>query len=389
MIHGSRGEYSRNMRGNARITKRTDGRPNPWLVRWVEDDGTQRKGSFRTKAAAEEHVRQLTASDVRGDYVSPGAGRVTVAEFGGPWLDAHAATLKPKSASSARSLWRRVEARWGTARLDAVKPSAVSTWTADMTAEGLSPSRVRQAVNLLGHALDAAVRDGLISRNPARGTALPRLRTAREHRYLTLDELERVAAACGPHEALVLLLGTVGLRWAEAVGLRVGAVDMLRRRIRVTSTLSEVDGTFHEVAPKSHAARTVAVPAFVVEHLAPLLAGKGRDDLVFATAAGTPLRSANFTRRTFVPGCEAAGVDRLRVHELRHTAASLMIASGASVLAVAATLGHADPSLTLRIYGGLFRDELGDVADRMDAARSPRHRPGRAPGVLREGSGRL
>lgn len=363
------------MRGNVTITKRTDGRPKPWVIRWVEDDGRQRKEHRRTKVEAETRRAELIASDVRGDYVSPGAGAVTVGTFGEPWMVGRCAALKPKSAESAWSLWRRIDARWGTVRLDAIRPSQVQAWVAALGAEGLSASRTRQCIHQLGAVLDAAVRDGLIARNPARGTTLPKVRTAREHRYLTHDELDNLAAATGPHEALILLLGTTGMRWGEAAGLQVGAVDMLRRRIHVRSALSEVGGRLIEVAPKSHQARHVAVAPFVIEALAPLMEGKPRDGLVFTTDSGTPLRSPNFTRRVFAPACVRAGVRPMRVHELRHTAASLMVASGANVLDVARQLGHADPSMTLRIYAGLFEDHLDEVAARMQESRSPLHRP--------------
>lgn len=366
-----------------RIVRRADrdGRPGGWLVRWQEPDGRQRKKSFARKVEAEQYAAELTTSVTRGQYVPPAAGRVTVGEWGAAWLERRVATLKPKSAASAESLWRsQIAARWEKVRLDEIRPSDVERWVADMTGAGLSASRTRQATHQLGAMLEAAVRDGRLARNPAAGVALPRLTKAREHKYLSHEQLADLADACGPWRALVLLAGYSGMRWAEMVGLRVWAVDVDRRRIRVLTTLSEVNGRFHEVTTKSHAARDVVVPRFVVEALAEHMAGKQPEDLVFTTdRGGAALRSQNWSRRVFAPAAEAAGVPGFRVHELRHTAASLAVSAGASVLVVARMLGHADPSVTLRVYGGLFPDDLEDVADRLEiAAGSPHPRPERA-----------
>jgi integrase len=80
------------------------------------------------------------------------------------------------------------------------------------------------------------------------------------------------------------------------------------------------------------------------------------------------MRVGNFRRRVFEPAARTAGVDGLVPHELRHTAASLAIAAGASVKGVQAMLGHASATLTLDRYGHLWPDELDAVADRLDAA---------------------
>jgi integrase len=96
----------------------------------------------------------------------------------------------------------------------------------------------------------------------------------------------------------------------------------------------------------------------------------GPDDLVFPSAAQTPLRVQSFRRWHFDRAAVAAGLDGLVPHELRHTAASLAIASGASIKGVQSMLGHASAAMTLDRYGHLFGDELDAVADRMDAARA-------------------
>ena len=111
------------------------------------------------------------------------------------------------------------------------------------------------------------------------------------------------------------------------------------------------------------------VPAFLRDQLADQLAGRGPDDLVFARTRGGVAARRELPPRLVRRAARRVGLAGLVPHELRHTAASLAIASGASVKGVQAMLGHASATMTLDRYGHLFGDELDAVADRMDAAR--------------------
>jgi integrase len=247
--------------------------------------------------------------------------------------------------------------------------SDVVAWVAGMRAKGLSASRSRQAYHVLTSMLDAAVRDGRLARNAAAGVDLPRLPTT-ERRYLTHGQLEDLAERCGPYRLLVLVLGYTGLRWGEVAALRTRRIDLLRGRIEVAESVTDVNGQMVFGSPKSHARRWVPIPRFLREDLSVQLVGRGPDDLVFPSTAGTPLRVQSFRRWRFDRAAAAAGLEGLVPHELRHTAASLAIASGASIKGVQSMLGHASAAMTLDRYGHLFGDELDAVADRMDAARA-------------------
>lgn len=122
---------------------------------------------------------------------------------------------------------------------------------------------------------------------------------------------------------------------------------------------------------KSHKRREAPVPLFLVEELREPVARKGPNVLVFAGIRnGAPLRVSTF-RLQFGAAAEAIGLPDLHPHQLRHTAASLAIASGADVKVVQQMLGHASATMTLDTYGHLFEDRLDDVARAMDAARPP------------------
>jgi len=140
----------------------------------------------------------------------------------------------------------------------------------------------------------------------------------------------------------------------------------MRRRLEVAESVTEVNGLAVFGTPKTHQRRSVPVPRFLVDDLTLLTAGRGPDELLFTAPGGGVLRLMNFRRRVFDRAAKVAGLPGLTPHELRHTAASLAISSGANVKDVQRMLGHASAAMTLDVYAGLFEDGLDDVADRMD-----------------------
>ena len=185
-------------------------------------------------------------------------------------------------------------------------------------------------------------------------------------KYASTTEADR-----GAYRLLVLFLAYTGLRWGELAGLRVGRLDLMRRRASIVETYVVVDGHVVPSDPKNHERREVPVPRFLIDELAAHVAGKPPDALVFGgEKAGTPMRSRTFQRAVFDQASAAVGLDGLTPHALRHTAASLAIAAGADVKVVQQMLGHKSATMTLDLYGHLFPDRLDTVADTMDAART-------------------
>ena len=176
---------------------------------------------------------------------------------------------------------------------------------------------------------------------------------------------------------------TRGCGPGEVTGLKVKRLDLLRGRIEVAEALSEVDGGLTWGTPKTHERRVVRLPRFLCDELAAYLAGRSHepDDLVFAAPRGGPIREHKLMERYFKPAAIKAGLcvrtvrreDRevlvtdLRMHNLRHTAASLLIREGASIKALQKQLDHKDAVQTLNRYGHLYPDELDSLAERLEA----------------------
>jgi integrase len=191
----------------------------------------------------------------------------------------------------------------------------------------------------------------------------------REHIYLTITEVSQLADAIDPfHRDLIWFLATTGVRFGEAAELRTKDFHLSRGRFTVARSVTDVEGRLVVGPPKNGKPRDVPLTGYVSDMVRARLEGKGRNDLVFPGKRGAWLRSNNFKRRTYDPAVIAAKLpEELWVHDLRHTAASLSVASGASVKSVQRMLGHASAKITLDVYAGLFDQDLDDVAARMDA----------------------
>lgn len=345
------------------VEKRGPGR---WRARYRGPDGRERSRTFGRKTDASAWLTAETAKLQRGEWTDPARGKLTVGVISREWL-ARQVSIKPSTRQRYDSLLRvHVLPRWEDVRLDRVAYEDVAKWVASMTAAGLAPSSVRQAHRVLALVLHDAVRAKRIPTNVAEGVALPRV-TRTEPRFLTAAEVALLADAAGQYRPLVLFLAYTGVRFGEAAALRVGRVDLLRRRATIAESVTEVNGTLVTGSTKSHQTRTVPIPNFLLDDMMAATAGKRPDAYVFTSPDGGQLRLMNWRRRTFDPAARAAGLVDLSPHDLRHTAASLAISSGANVKSVQRMLGHASAAMTLDTYAGLFGDDLDAVADRMAA----------------------
>jgi integrase len=338
-----------------------------WRARYRGPAGQQRERRFARKADAQRWLDEQTAAHVTGTYVDPAHGRVTVGDWANRWL-ASKGNLKASTRDRyAGILTTHVRPAWGGVRLMDVTHDGVQAWVSGLTVAGLSAGSVVKVSRVLSMIFAYAVRSRRLASNPAEGVSLPRV-TPAEKRYLRPQQVADLADVAGPGRLTVLVLAYTGLRWGELAALKVSRVDLLRRRIHVAESVTEVDGGRLDWGlPKDHERRWVPVPRFLVDELAGHVAGKAPDELVFTSPRGAVLRVGGARRSWFDRAVETAGVpEGFHPHELRHTAASLAVSAGANVKAVQRMLGHAKASMTLDTYAELFDDDLEAVAERLD-----------------------
>lgn len=389
----------------ATVRKRKDAEGRlPYLVSWVDPAGKERKRSFRLRREADDFRKKIEYELSRGTYIEPVNAKITVNELADRWWPTTAGLKRSTRTRYAEYLANYVRPYWGDKVAVLIKKTDVSIWTSKITA-GEAPGcngtprgagTVRGAYRILSLILTFGVDDEVLPANVAIGAKKPAARRDPPV-YLTQTEVFRLAVQSDDSSVIIYTKAYTGLRFGELSYLRVGDVDLRRRRLHVRSTASEVGGVYaDEETTKTHTARWVPIPEFIAELLGPLVDGRDKSERLFTAPKGGPLRENNWRRRSFDPaikhrvGCELTcaaekrvflgqmkelGFPTLTPHNLRDTAASLAVASGASVKAVQRMLGHKSAAMTLDVYSDLWDDDLDRVAERMQK-RQPHPLPG-------------
>jgi len=255
---------------------------------------------------------------------------------------------------------------WGKRKIEVLRKSEIKAW---VSSSPLSGSSVRHNHNLLAHILDGAVDDNYLKSNPARGVKLPPKGKPIKV-YLTPAQLGRLAHHAGDKAGVVWVLGTVGLRWGELVGLNVEDVDELHSRQRVNRSVVYIHGKLVETLPKTHEQRTVSVSLPVMRMIHNQADRRLPGAWLFTNPAGEPLKTPNCNNGWFASAVKKAQAEdpsfpRITPHGLRHVAAGLLVSAGANVKVVQRQLGHASAVLTLDTYADLFEEDLDTVGQAM------------------------
>jgi integrase len=357
------------------VPSANDGKGSRWRARYVDENSKEHAQGFARKIDAQNWLNKQVSDQVTGTWTDPALSVVTFGVIAEKWI-ATKAHRAPKTVAGYRSLLDVVVLpRWGDVSLREMTFEDLQGWVSGLSVngstrfdgKGLSASRVIQAQQVVSQVLRYAVKAKHLPASPADGIELPDKHEV-DQRYLTHEQLHRLAVASGRFRTLVLLLGYCGLRFGEATALQIGDVNLKTRRIRVRRSVTYVRKTGLVEGPtKNHTARTVPVPKFLAPLLKTEMGKHGETELVFPSRRGGYLTIGE-VRWVFDPAAVTVGVGGLTPHELRHTCASLAIAAGANVKVLQTLLGHKTATLTLDRYGHLFPDDLGKIADAFDEA---------------------
>lgn len=339
-----------------------------WQVKYQVDGKERDGGSFDNKSVAKRRLTELEAGLHQGRWIDPN-NPVTVTEQ----MRGHARTRmhNPRTARRVESLIStHVEGTpLGARRIVTVRPSEAQAWVSDR-ATVLASSTLRLLVTQVKGAFSAAVHDNLIPANPFQRVTLPRVERERVI-PLTVSEVAQLAATVPDrYRAMIVAQSGLGLRIGELLALRVENVDFLRRMVRVEHQVDSM--TLQLVAPKtSRSRRSVPLPEVVSlalsEHIRKY--PPAPDGLIFHTRDGLPIRHDTYGNKVLVPAARKAGLpEGTTSHALRHHYASVLLAAGESVVAVAERLGHDDASLVLSTYGHLMPDMEDHTRRAIDAA---------------------
>lgn len=366
-------------RGNSEgsISKRADGR---WQARITLENGTRKYFYGRTR----QEVARLLAAAIRDrDHGLPIVGeRQTVSQYLKDWLERVRPTIKPKTYRSYEQLTRiHLIPALGRVSLAKLGPQHVQTlWARELEA-GKSPTTVRRLHMVLHKALADALRLGLVQRNVTELVDPPR---AAQHEMLVLtpEQVHALLATAEDSrlEALYVLALSTGMREGELLALRWRDVDLDAASLQVRHTLQKLpheDFVFAE--PKTRRSRRkIVLPGAAVSALRKhrtrqleerLQLGPIWDDLdlVFSNTLGRPMDSSHLLHREFQPLLKRAGLPQVRFHDLRHTAATLLLSKGINPKIVSEVLGHASVAITLDLYSHVLPDMQQQAAAAMDA----------------------
>jgi integrase len=310
---------------------------------------------------------------------------VVLGDFLKEWLENTKASNRQATWSQYEQLIRSyVLPHLGKTKLKDLRPDHVQSLYNQLLASGTGTHTVIKIHTLLHTALEHAIRLGLVNRNVTNATIPPK-EPAKEMKILDESQISQLlVAAIGTRlEAILYFAVTTGMRQMELLGLKWSDLDWSKQTIKVERQLVRPDrGEAQFSQPKTRNGRrtvalgdrTIAVlrKHYDVQFQERKQAGERWTDhgLVFATKFGTPIHPRNLLR-DFKILLKEAGLPEIRFHDLRHTAASLMLNHNIPVIVVSRRLGHAKPSITLDIYGHLIPSMQAEVAQKIDDLVSP------------------
>ncbi len=341
----------------ASVEKRVRDGQVTWLARWRDPEGAQRKKTFGKKADADRFLTGIDHSILSGGYIDPAAGRQTFADFYAEWASRQ---VWESTTDKAMDLAAR-SATFRDLPLSKLRRSHVEAWIKAMDAADLAPGTIRTRLNNVRSVLRAAVRDRVISTDPAAGVTLPRDRRREAKMVLPTPVQVRAVldAADEPFRAYVALAAFAGLRLGEAAAIQVGDIDFLGRRLHVRRQVQRAGAGQVEVrAPKYGSERTVYLADGLVEllarHVERFCAGTDPARWLFLGQGDAPPHQ-NTVGHRWRKACQAAGVQGVTLHDLRHYFASGLIAAGCDVVTVQRAMGHAKATTTLNTHSHLWR----------------------------------
>lgn len=347
-----------------------------WMLQWIDNDGKRRSKSYARKVDAKRHQEAISAQFHKGTYINPDSAKIHLRELYNDWENT-LTTLSPSSITTRTNTYKNhVEPHWGNHEIGAITKADITSWVAELSRRGVGAPTIKNAVVVLRHLLEYAVDRNYLHTNPAQKIKTPKSTTNR-HIYLTVAQVEQLANNTTYLPDVIRVLAYTGLRWGELAALEVADVDTTKRALYISKSTSETRGKLYSGSTKTNEARTVHYPSVLHNALLEAIEGKAPSDLVFTSLYGSTLRGGNYRKRVFSPAvelCQQQAIENhapefptLTPHDLRHTAASLAISSGANVKAVQRMLGHASAAMTLDTYADLFPNDLEAVAASMDA----------------------
>ncbi|GEL98343.1 site-specific integrase [Cellulomonas terrae] len=340
--------------------------------------------SFQRKTDARRWEADQLVKLQRGTWIDPTRGRVSFGTLAEEWQGSRQHLAVRSQETTQFLLDSYVIPLLGRFPIAVISATDVERVLTSMTVRGLATATRRRVLSVIRLVLDYAVRDRRISVNVARSIPLPKGTTKREPHWLRAGQLGKLADAMPPNcRPVVLFLGLAGCRFSEMCALRVDDVVQTPHGfgVRIHRAAPQSKRTSGAIfgPTKTHQTRTVPVPPTLETYVRDRIDSAPSGSYLFPSPTGAIWTNTNFrVRSRCTETTQSVGLAGTTIHDLRHTAASLLIAAGADVKAVQMILGHATATMTMDLYGHLFSEAPWVAMERMPMFPEPGNATGDA-----------
>jgi integrase len=354
--------------------KRRKNRKN-WSVLWRNSKGEKKQKTFVLKKDAEAFESTIKVQQRNGIEIDLNKGKQHLNKFYDSWI--RTKNARPKTINTYKYIWENlIEPEFGYVPVAHIKKPEIKKWVSEAkTKSGSipSPATLSKAFTVLSMILDCAVDEEAIAINPAKQlkthskeSVLPKQRSSTKAQPLSLDIVYKISDICGIYKLAILVLALCGFRISELAGLKVKDIDLEKKQITISRALTSLGGKMTLGPTKNGKSRIVPIMPMIIHDLTDHISNLDPEDFVFRSPEGAPLNIDNFSKRVWKSALKNLDLPAFRIHDLRHTCASLYIQNGASVTLVSKLLGHSDVAVTLRIYSHLFPDDMAQMAEEVN-----------------------
>jgi len=314
--------------------------------------------SFRTKKAAEVYEAAQLTAQTQGTWIDSSASKITFETLATRWLTSNSNKRTRSIERDEGILRNHLLPELGSRSISSIRSSDIQALINQWISAGLRPGTINRHRAVLSGIFNLALNDDLLLKTPIRGLKTPKAEPLEGWALTASEATSLLNSIREEYFPLAYILLTTGLRFSEAAGLCIKHLDLLHQpaTLSVEQGLHETANGFVVEDTKSHASRrTISLAPRQVEVIARHIEATGRtgadsESPLFISPNGSPLAYKNFHNRIWKPAIKQAGLEGLKIHDLRKTAATNLLKAGIEIKTVTSLMGHEDIRTTLRHY---------------------------------------
>jgi integrase len=327
-----------------------------YQVKLRDPNGRQYSKTFKTRSEAKSYETSQNNSMQRGTWTDLRLSAVTFGQLADLWVNQNTQKRQRSLDRDLGILRLHALPALGNKKISNIKKSDIQNLVNGWLKHGLKPRTIRRNLAVVKAIFQKAVDDELLFKNPATGTKYPKPDPVEQH-PLTSEEAASLLAGINPfYKPLLYITITTGLRWSELAGLQIRDVELMAKKpvLHVNRGLhASSKGVGYEQPKSSAGKRTIPLTETQVGLIASHIAETRRtmvngEEPLFVSPKSQALNYSNFRNRVFVPALEKAGITKTRIHDLRRTTATILVANQVDLKTIENLMGHSDIRMSMR-----------------------------------------